>query len=43
MILAAKQVHKTQFEQSPLAPEAPGAVRAPVPGGTEVSAGRREA
>jgi hypothetical protein len=39
--LTARQMHKTQFEEAPPAPETPGAVRAPIPEGTEVSAGRR--
>jgi hypothetical protein len=39
--LAARQMHKKQMEDAPAAPETPGAVRAPVSRGTEVSAGRR--
>jgi NAD(P)-dependent dehydrogenase (short-subunit alcohol dehydrogenase family) len=39
--MAAKQMHKTQFEKPPAAPDSPGAVRSPVPQGTGVSAGRR--
>jgi len=41
--LAARQMHKTQMEQPPPAGDSPGAVRAPIPKGTEVSAGRRKA
>jgi short-subunit dehydrogenase len=40
--LTARQMHKMQFEETPPAPETSGAVRAPIPGGTEVSAGRRD-
>jgi hypothetical protein len=39
--MATKQMHKTQFEDSPPAPSSRGAVDAPSPIGTEVSAGRR--
>jgi short-subunit dehydrogenase len=41
--IAAKQMHQTQIENAPPAPDTPGAVRAPIPFGTEVSAGRRAA
>jgi len=37
----AKFMHKTQMDKPPPAPNSPGAVRRPVNGGTEVSAGRR--
>jgi short-subunit dehydrogenase len=37
----AKMMHKTQMEKPPAAPDSPGAVRSPMPTGTEVSAGRR--
>jgi short-subunit dehydrogenase len=40
---AAKQVRRTQIEQSPAAPDSPGAVRSPMPRGTAVRGGRREA
>jgi short-subunit dehydrogenase len=39
--LGARQMHKTQMEQPPPAGDSPGAVRAPMREGTEVSAGRR--
>ncbi|HEX7880924.1 MAG TPA: SDR family NAD(P)-dependent oxidoreductase [Candidatus Eisenbacteria bacterium] len=39
---AAKQMHKTQFEDSPPAGDTSGAVHAPIGAGTEVSAGRRK-
>ena len=39
--MATKQMHKTQFEDAPPAPSTRGAVEAPTPIGTEVSAGRR--
>jgi short-subunit dehydrogenase len=39
--MAAKQMHETQMEKPPPAPDWPGAVRAPVPEGTGVSGGRR--
>jgi NAD(P)-dependent dehydrogenase (short-subunit alcohol dehydrogenase family) len=38
--IAGRQVHATQMEQAPPAPDSPGAVRMPSPLGTEVSAGR---
>jgi hypothetical protein len=42
--IAARQLqHTTQMEQAPPAPDSPVAVRAPIPHGTEVSAGRRKA
>ncbi len=41
--LAAKQMHKTQIEQAPPAADSPGAVRSPMPSGTEVKGGRRDA
>jgi short-subunit dehydrogenase len=41
--MATKQMHKTQFEDAPRAPTTRGAVEAPTPIGTEVSAGRRNA
>ncbi len=41
--IAAKQIHRTQMEQAPPAADSPGAVRAPIAEGTEVSAGRRQA
>jgi NAD(P)-dependent dehydrogenase (short-subunit alcohol dehydrogenase family) len=37
----ARQMHKTQYEKAPPAGDSPGAVRAPIPEGTGVSAGRR--
>lgn len=39
--MGARQMHKTQMEQPPPAPDTPGAVRAPVREGTGVSGGRR--
>jgi short-subunit dehydrogenase len=39
--LAGRIMHRTQMEKARRAPDSPGAVRAPVPEGTEVSAGRR--
>ena len=39
--MVAKQIHKMQYEQAPLADDSPGAVRSPIPQGTGVSAGRR--
>jgi len=39
--MGAKQMHKTQMEKPRPAPNSPGAVHAPMPEGTEVSAGRR--
>jgi NAD(P)-dependent dehydrogenase (short-subunit alcohol dehydrogenase family) len=41
--MTARQMHKTQMEQSPPAPDIPRAVQAPVSRGTGVSAGRRNA
>jgi short-subunit dehydrogenase len=41
--IAAKQMHRTQMEQAPPGHDSPGAVRSPMPGGTNVSAGRRKA
>jgi hypothetical protein len=41
--VATRQMHSTQMEQAPPAPDSPGAVRVPTSDGTEVSAGRREA
>jgi NAD(P)-dependent dehydrogenase (short-subunit alcohol dehydrogenase family) len=38
--MAARQMHKTQMEKAPPAPDSPGAVRAPMREGTGVSAGR---
>jgi short-subunit dehydrogenase len=38
--LAAMQIHRSQIEKAPPAPDSPGAVRAPTARGTEVSAGR---
>jgi hypothetical protein len=38
--VAAKQMHETQFENAAPALDTPGAVRQPIPTGTEVSAGR---
>jgi short-subunit dehydrogenase len=40
--LGAQMMHRTQMEQSPPAPDSPGAVRTPSEIGTEVTAGRRE-
>lgn len=37
---AARTMHRTQMEKPPRAPDSPGAVRAPIAEGTEVSAGR---
>jgi short-subunit dehydrogenase len=39
--IAAKVLHKTQMENVPRAPDSPNALRAPIPEGTGVSAGRR--
>jgi short-subunit dehydrogenase len=39
--VGARQMHKTQMEKPPPAGDSPGAVRAPMREGTEVSAGRR--
>jgi short-subunit dehydrogenase len=39
--MAARQMHKTQMEKPPTAPDSPGAVRAPVDRGTGISGGRR--
>jgi len=41
--MAARQIHRTQIEQSPPAADSPGALRAPVPQGIAVRGGRREA
>jgi short-subunit dehydrogenase len=41
--LAGRMMHRTQMEKPPRAPDSPGAVRAPIPEGTEVRAGRRSA
>jgi short-subunit dehydrogenase len=41
--MAARQMHATQMEQAPPAGDSPGAVRTPIPQGTDVSAGRRKA
>jgi short-subunit dehydrogenase len=41
--MGTKQMHKTLIEDSPPAPDSPGAVRRPMREGTEVSAGRLEA
>jgi hypothetical protein len=41
--IAGRQLHQTQMEQVPPAGDWPGAVRAPMPGGTDVSGGRRRA
>jgi short-subunit dehydrogenase len=38
--LAGRMMHRTQIEKAPRAPDSPGAVRAPIPEGTEVRAGR---
>jgi short-subunit dehydrogenase len=38
--LAGRMMHRTQMEKAPRAPDSPGAVRAPIPEGTEVRAGR---
>ncbi|HYE94196.1 MAG TPA: hypothetical protein VEA38_24395, partial [Terriglobales bacterium] len=40
--MAARQMHTQQMEQAPPGPDSPGAVRAPSPVGTDVSAGRLE-
>jgi hypothetical protein len=40
--MAAKQIHKTQYEKAPPAEDSPGAVPAPIAKGTDVSAGRRQ-
>lgn len=40
--LGARQMHKTQFDDTPPARDTSGAVRAPIPEGTGVSAGRRQ-
>jgi short-subunit dehydrogenase len=40
--MGAKQMHKTQMEKPPPSDDSPGAVRAPMREGTEVSAGRRD-
>jgi short-subunit dehydrogenase len=40
--MGAKQMHKTQIEDAPLAADTGGAVRAPMEEGTNVSAGRRK-
>src|SRR5262249_10143726 len=40
--MGAKQMHKVQIESAPPASDTGGAVRAPMPAGTEVSAGRRK-
>jgi short-subunit dehydrogenase len=39
--LGAKQMHKVQIEDAPPAPDTPGAVRTPMPGGTGVRGGRK--
>ena len=39
--MTAAYMHRAQFEQAPPAPTTSGAVQAPIPGGTEVSGGRR--
>jgi short-subunit dehydrogenase len=39
--MASKQIHKQQYEKAPVAGDTPGAVKAPIPAGTGVSAGRR--
>ena len=39
--MAAKYAHKLQMEDAPRAADSPNALRAPMPEGTEVSAGRR--
>lgn len=39
--LGAKQIHKAQMEKAPRGGDSPGAVKAPTPYGTGVSAGRR--
>jgi short-subunit dehydrogenase len=39
--MAAKQMHKTQYEKAPPAGDSPGAVHSPMATGTGVSAGRR--
>ena len=41
--IAAKQIHRTQMENGPPAADSAGAVRAPIPEGRDVSAGRRKA
>jgi len=41
--MAAGQIHRTQIEQSPPAPDSSGAVRSPVPRGTALRGGRSEA
>jgi short-subunit dehydrogenase len=41
--IAARVMHKTQMEDAPPAGDTPGAVREPMPEGTEVSGGRRRA
>jgi len=40
--MAAKQMHKTQMQAPPPAGDSPGAVRAPMPQGRDVSASRRK-
>jgi short-subunit dehydrogenase len=40
--LGARQMHRTQMEEPPPVEQSPGAVRAPMAEGTEVSAGRRD-
>ncbi len=37
----AKMMHRTQMEKAPPGADSPGAVKAPMPQGTGVSAGRR--
>jgi hypothetical protein len=39
--MGAKQMHRTQMEKAPPGGDSPGAVKAPTPYGTGVSAGRR--
>ncbi|HYD56971.1 MAG TPA: SDR family NAD(P)-dependent oxidoreductase, partial [Burkholderiales bacterium] len=41
--LGGKQMHKAQMEKAPPGGDSPGAVKSPTPGGTSVSAGRRDA
>ncbi len=41
--LAARQIHRTQMEKAPPAPDSPGAVRRPIREGRDVSGGRLKA